>query len=57
MQPVSEKSDPPAQSMQYAAHGLHELYQSYVTAGFSETQAFELVKVALAVMAGAPKDR
>lgn len=40
--------------MQYAAIGLHELYQSYIQAGFSRAQAFELVKVVLA--AGASKD-
>lgn len=42
---------PPEQSMLYAAHGLHELYRSYIEAGFSEEQAFELVKVALAIAA------
>lgn len=42
-------SETPEQTMLYAAHGLHELYDSYLRAGFSEEQAFELVKVALAV--------
>lgn len=40
----------PVVTMAIAAVGLHELYESYVKAGFSEEQAFELVKVALALV-------
>lgn len=46
---MDESSRPPEQTLAYAAVGLHELYQSYVSAGFSTGQAFELVKIALAV--------
>lgn len=31
-----------------AATGLHELFQSYVEAGFKRTEAFELVRTMLA---------
>lgn len=34
----------PIQSMQIAAVGLHELMQSYVKAGFSRQEAFELCR-------------
>lgn len=39
----------PQQTMAIAAVGLHELYQSYLRAGFTPEQAFDLVKVALTV--------
>jgi hypothetical protein len=51
------KDETPEQTMLYAAHGLHELYDSYVRAGFSEVQALELVKVALAVGLQRGKDK
>jgi hypothetical protein len=32
------------QTMQYAAAGLHELFDSYMKAGFTRQEAFELVR-------------
>lgn len=46
---------PPKETMAYAAAGLHELYQSYMDAGFTSEQAFELVKVALAISIQGPR--
>ena len=34
--------------MRSAAVGLHELYTSYIAAGFTQKQAFELAKAAMA---------
>lgn len=42
------------QTLSSAAIGLHELYQSYIAAGFTVMQAFELVKVALAASISRP---
>ena len=49
--------NPPEDTLAYAAAGLHELYDSYVRAGFTPEQAFELVKVALAVSLQGAKPR
>jgi hypothetical protein len=43
----NESGDMPADpfsAMAAAAVSLHEMYRSFVTAGFSEAQAFELVR-------------
>ncbi|MGH3448819.1 MAG: hypothetical protein ACRDP4_14460 [Nocardioidaceae bacterium] len=42
--------DPITQLAESAA--LHEMYRAYVDAGFTETQAFELVQSAIAAMWG-----
>lgn len=53
---MAEQGQPnPVTTMAIAAVGLHELYVSYIKAGFTEHQAFELVKVALAVVCQPPK--
>lgn len=39
-----ELPDDPITSAQEAAHQIHEIYLGYVGAGFTETQAFELIK-------------
>ncbi len=49
---MSEPEDPITQ-LAAAAAQLHELYESYVTAGFTEDQAFDLAKVVLAASIGA----
>lgn len=42
---MSEKSRPnQIQSMMIAAVGLHELFLSYIEAGFTRAEAFELCK-------------
>lgn len=37
-------SESPFQTMQSAAVGLHELFTSYINAGFTRFEAFQLVK-------------
>jgi hypothetical protein len=49
---VPDPEDPITQ-LAAAAVQLHELYSSYIEAGFSEPQAFDLVKTILAASMGA----
>jgi hypothetical protein len=48
---MPEPEDPITQ-LAAAAVQLHELYNSYLAAGFTEPQAFELVKTILAASVG-----
>ena len=41
-------SDSPLQTMLEAAIAIHEVYLSYVEAGFTDAQALELVKTLIA---------
>jgi hypothetical protein len=47
--------EPLKATLMVAATGLHELYLSYLKAGFSRSEAFELVKVVLAEQVKVPK--
>ncbi|MBZ6207560.1 hypothetical protein KVH31_13730 [Streptomyces olivaceus] len=42
----------PITQLAAAAVQLHELYGAYIAAGFTDVQAFELVKVTLAASVG-----
>ncbi|CAM5625861.1 hypothetical protein STENM36S_08714 [Streptomyces tendae] len=48
---MPEPQDPITQLAAVAVQ-LHELYEAYLAAGFTEAQAFELVKVTLAASVG-----
>ncbi|WP_416476915.1 hypothetical protein [Streptomyces sp. LKA04] len=48
---MPEPQDPITQLVAVAVQ-LHELYEAYLSAGFTEAQAFELVKVTLAASMG-----
>lgn len=41
---MNQKPDQQIQSMMIAAVGLHELFVSYMQAGFTRSEAFELCK-------------